>query len=60
MVALTGYQLLLPDWRGSVIAWLSLVALANVYLSAYARLRVEIHKDRAELQQAEARARRAG
>lgn len=46
-VALTGFTLLLDDWRGYVIAWLALVAIANVYLSAYNRLRVEIRKERA-------------
>ncbi len=59
-IALTGYELLLPDWRGYLLAWLSLVAVANGYLSAYARLRVEYHKEQAELQQTEALARRAG
>jgi hypothetical protein len=59
-VALTGYQLLLTDWRGYLLAWLALVAVANVYLSAYSRLRVEIHKERAVTQESEARARRAG
>jgi hypothetical protein len=34
--------------------------VANVYLSAYVRLRVEIRNERAEAKQAEARARRAG
>jgi hypothetical protein len=42
-LALTDYQLLLPDWRGYLVAWLALVAIANVYMSAYGRLRVEIH-----------------
>jgi hypothetical protein len=60
LVAFTGYHLLLADWRGYVLAWLALVALANVYLLAYARLRVEIHKQRAEVQATETRGRRAG
>jgi hypothetical protein len=59
-VALTGYQLLLADWRGYLLAWLALVAVANVYLSAYSRLRVEIRKERAEVQQTEAFSRRVG
>jgi len=46
-VAFTGFTLLLDDWRGYVIAWLALVAVANVYMSAYNRLRVEIRKERA-------------
>jgi hypothetical protein len=46
-VAFTGFSLLLDDWRGYVIGWLALVAVANVYMSAYNRLRVEIRKERA-------------
>jgi hypothetical protein len=52
-LALAGYQLLLPGWRGYLLAWLSLVAVANVYLSAYSRLRVEIHKASTEIKQLE-------
>src|SRR5690349_16999732 len=59
-IVLTGYQLLLDDWRGYFLGWLSVVAMANVYLSAYSRLRVEIKKDRATTQETESRARRAG
>ena len=59
-VALTGYQLLLRDWRGYLVAWLAMVAVANVYLSAYSRLRVEIHKEKAEASESETRTRRAG
>ena len=32
---LTTFHLLLPDWRGLLIAWLALVAVANTYLSAF-------------------------
>lgn len=60
VVAFTGYQLLLDDWRGYVLAWFGLVAIANVYASAYSRLRVEIKKERAEAEHVETRTRRAG
>ncbi|MBY0522061.1 MAG: hypothetical protein K2R98_01605 [Gemmataceae bacterium] len=60
VVALADFQLALPRWRGYLFAWLALVALANVYLSAYSRLRVEIGKSREQLKQEEARNRRAG
>ena len=36
---LTRYQLLLDDWRGYVIAFFALVLVANVYMSAFGRLR---------------------
>jgi hypothetical protein len=60
VVALTGFQLLLLDWRGFLLGWLALVAVANVYLSAYSRLRVEIHNERAQAQESEGRTRWAG
>lgn len=48
-VAGTHYRLLLPDWRGAVIGWLALVAVANVYLSFYGRLRVDIKSERLDV-----------
>jgi hypothetical protein len=44
-VATTGYRLLLPDWRGVAIAWLAVVAIANVYMSLFYRLRVDIKSE---------------
>ena len=41
-VALTGYRLLLDDWRGYLMAFFALVAMANVYMSAFGRLRQEV------------------
>jgi hypothetical protein len=49
VVAGTDYRLLLPDWRGAVIGWLALVAVANVYMSFYARLRVDIRSERLDV-----------
>ena len=48
VTALTDFTLVLPDWRGTFIAWLSLVWIANVYMSVYARLRLEIKAERME------------
>jgi len=59
-VALTSFQLFFADWRGYLLAWLALVAVANVYLSAYSRLRVEIHKEKAVTFETESRVHRAG
>ena len=47
-LVLTGYKLLLPDWRGYVLSLFSIVWVANLYMSAYARLRVDIRSERAE------------
>jgi hypothetical protein len=44
---------LLADWRGSAIAWLALVAMANVYMSLFSRLRVEIESERLDNEEKE-------
>jgi len=36
------FQLLYEGWRGYIIAWFALVWIANVYMSAFNRLRLEI------------------
>jgi hypothetical protein len=43
-----GYRLLIPDWRGYVLAFFALVFVANVYLNIYARLRVDIQQAKVE------------
>ena len=48
-VVLTGYRLLVDDWRGLLIAWLSVVGLANVYMSLFGRLRVDIKAERLDI-----------
>jgi hypothetical protein len=50
---ISGYRLLFEDWRGYLIAWLSLVWIANVYMSAFAHLRLDIKRDRVEIAVAE-------
>jgi hypothetical protein len=44
----TGYRLLLDDWRGVVIAFFSLVSVANLYMSLFGRLRIDIKHERLE------------
>ena len=48
-VALTGFRLLIDGWPGLLIAWLSLVWVANVYMSLFVRLRLDIKRERVEL-----------
>ncbi len=38
----TRYQLLYTGWRGYIAAWLALVWVANVYMSLFNRLRLDI------------------
>jgi hypothetical protein len=44
-IALTNFQLLLTGWRGYLIAWLAVVAVANLFMSLYGRLRVDIKSE---------------
>jgi hypothetical protein len=45
---LTQFHLLLADWRGYLIAWFAVVAVANLYMSLFGRLRVDIKSERLE------------
>lgn len=53
-VAITRFRLCFLDWRGYVLAGLSLVWVANTYMSLYGRLRIEIKRDRVEISAKEA------
>ena len=46
---LTGFHLLLDDWRGYVIAFFAVTAIANVYMSLFGRVRVEIKSERLDI-----------
>jgi len=53
-VALTRFQLLYAGWRGYSVSLLSLVWIANLYMSLFARLRLDIKKERVEIEDFEA------
>jgi hypothetical protein len=55
-VALSGFRLLVGGWVGALIAWLTLVWVANLYLSLFARLRLDIKRERVEINMEEAQA----
>jgi hypothetical protein len=48
---ITRYKLLYPGWRGYVIAGFSLVWVANIYMSIFGRLRLEIKRERVEIEE---------
>lgn len=52
---ITRYKLLFDDWRGYLIAGFSLVWIANVYMSFFGRLRLEIKENRLEIAAAESK-----
>jgi len=53
-LALTRFTLLYDDWRGYLVSFFALVWVANVYMSAFGRLRLEIKHERVEIEAVEA------
>jgi len=47
-LVLTRYRLLLDDWRGYIISFFALVAVANIYMSSFGRLRQEVKSEKLE------------
>ena len=50
---LTRFRLLLDDWRGYLIAFFAVVAVANVYMSSFGRLRQEVKSEKLEAKRKE-------
>ncbi len=48
MLIITGYKLLYSDWRGYLIAGFALVWIANIYMSLFAMIRIDLKKERLE------------
>ena len=48
MLIITGYKLLLDDWRGYLIAGFALVFIANIYMSLFGLIRIDIKKVKLE------------
>jgi len=46
---MSGFRLLVPGWRGALVAWFTLVWVANIYMSLYGRLRLDIKRERVEI-----------
>ena len=53
MLFVTGYHLLFTDWRGYLIGGFALVFVANVYMSLFALIRVDLKKVRLEAEHEE-------
>src|SRR5262245_48452594 len=49
VLAITGFRLLFDDWRGYLISGLSLVWVANHYMSMFGRLRLGIKSERIDV-----------
>lgn len=46
---ITRFKLLFTDWRGYLVAGFALVWMANVYMSLFGRLRLDLRKERTEI-----------
>jgi len=49
----TGYRLMYADWKGFVVAFFSLVFVANAYMNLYSRLRVDITSEKKQIEATE-------
>jgi hypothetical protein len=48
MLFITNYKLLFDDWRGYLIAGFALIFVANIYMSLFALIRIDLKKIRSE------------
>jgi hypothetical protein len=48
-LVVTRFKLLFADWRGYLIAGFALVWVANVYMSFFARIRLDVKRERVEI-----------
>ena len=57
VLLITRYTLFFDDWRGYIIGGFSLVFLANVYMTFFGRMRLEVKGERLEVAAAESKQR---
>ena len=53
LLFMTQYTLLFSGWRGYIIAFFSIVFIANVYMSLFSKIKVDVRKERLEIKQLE-------
>lgn len=53
LLAITDFTVLYPDWRGYIIAGFAIVWMANVYMSLYNIIRIDLKKEKIITQQEE-------
>ncbi len=54
ILALTKFHLIYEDWRGYLIAGLSLVWIANIYMGLYSMIKLDIKSERLDINKKEA------
>jgi len=50
MLVITKFQIIFPDWRGYLLSGFSLVWVANFYMSLFRRLRLDIKKQKTDVE----------
>lgn len=50
MLVITKFQIIYPDWRGYLLSGFSLVWVANLYMSLFRRLRLDIKKQKTDVE----------
>lgn len=48
-LVITRFKMVFPGWRGYLVAGFALVWIANIYMNIFARLRLDIKRERAEI-----------
>jgi hypothetical protein len=54
-LVITQYKLLYDDWRGYLISLLALVYVSNFYIGLFGHVKLEVRKNRAEIEAIEAK-----
>jgi len=54
MLLVTRYTIFFDDWRGYVISFFSIVFIANVYMSLFGKIKIDIKKEKDEIKKIEA------
>ncbi len=49
-LVITRFHLLLLDWRGYIVAFFAMVWIANLYMSIFGRLRLDLRSQRVEIE----------
>lgn len=49
ILIITHYTIYFQDWRGYLISFFSLVFVANVYMSLFGKIRIDIKKEKEEV-----------
>jgi hypothetical protein len=57
---ITRFQMLYEGWRGYLMAWFALIWIANIYMSAFNRLRLDIKRENVEIATEQAVQQRVG